>query len=89
MQDFLRDDDPLSRTERRRVRASATALSAAGYGIPPATVNDFAWQSREVAVELHVIREWRYNILAEPASRLSRQLSDFDLQQTAAGQPDR
>jgi RNA polymerase sigma factor (sigma-70 family) len=42
MQDFLRDEDPLSRTERRRVRASAAALSAkglTGYGIPPATVS--------------------------------------------------
>jgi RNA polymerase sigma factor (sigma-70 family) len=39
MQDFLRDEDPLSRTERRRVRASAPALSATGYGIPPATVS--------------------------------------------------
>ena len=38
MQDFLRDEDPLSRTERRRVRASAPALGATGYGIPPATV---------------------------------------------------
>jgi RNA polymerase sigma factor (sigma-70 family) len=96
MQDFLRDEDPLSRTERRRVRASAPALSATGYGISPATVSldqipvrrlaspaqpafalrsevrearrclsprenhviellyDFGWQSREVAVELHV-----------------------------------
>ena len=39
MQDFLRDEDPLSRTERRRVRASASALSATGYGVPPATVS--------------------------------------------------
>jgi RNA polymerase sigma factor (sigma-70 family) len=39
MQDFLRNEDPLSRTERRRVRASAPALSATGYGIPPATVS--------------------------------------------------
>ncbi len=42
MQDFLRDEDPLSRTERRRVRASAAALSAkglTGYRIPPATVS--------------------------------------------------
>jgi RNA polymerase sigma factor for flagellar operon FliA len=39
MQDFLRDEDPLSRTERRRVRASAPALSATGYGIPGATVS--------------------------------------------------
>ena len=39
MQDFLRDEDPLSRTERRRVRASAPALSATGYGTPPATVS--------------------------------------------------
>jgi RNA polymerase sigma factor (sigma-70 family) len=38
MQDFLRDEDPLSRTERRRVRASAPALSTTGYGIRPATV---------------------------------------------------
>jgi RNA polymerase sigma factor for flagellar operon FliA len=96
MQDFLRDEDPLSRTERRRVRASAPTLSATGYGTPPATVSldqipvrclatgdepafvtcsevrearrclspredrviellyDSGWQSREVAVELHV-----------------------------------
>jgi RNA polymerase sigma factor for flagellar operon FliA len=39
MQDFLRDENPLSRTERRRVRASAPALSATGYGTPPATVS--------------------------------------------------
>jgi len=39
MQDFLRDEDPLSRTERRRIRAYAPALSATGYGIPPATVS--------------------------------------------------
>jgi RNA polymerase sigma factor (sigma-70 family) len=39
MQDFLREEDPLSRTERRRVRASAPALSATGYGIPPVTVS--------------------------------------------------
>jgi RNA polymerase sigma factor (sigma-70 family) len=39
MQDFLREEDPLSRTERRRVRASAPALSATGYGTPPATVS--------------------------------------------------
>jgi RNA polymerase sigma factor (sigma-70 family) len=31
MQDFLRDEDPLSRTERRRVRASALTMSATGY----------------------------------------------------------
>jgi len=39
MQEFLRDEDPLSRTERRRARASAPALSATGYGIPLATVS--------------------------------------------------
>jgi RNA polymerase sigma factor for flagellar operon FliA len=39
MQDFLRDEDPLSRTERRRVRASAPAHSATGYGTAPATVS--------------------------------------------------
>jgi hypothetical protein len=38
MQDFLHDGDPLSRTERQRVRTSAPALSATGYGVPPATV---------------------------------------------------
>jgi RNA polymerase sigma factor for flagellar operon FliA len=32
MLDFLRDEDPLSRTERRRIRESATALSATGCG---------------------------------------------------------
>ena len=39
MQDFLRDEDPLARTKRRRVRESATALSAMGYGIALATVS--------------------------------------------------
>jgi RNA polymerase sigma factor for flagellar operon FliA len=39
MQDLLRDEDPLSRLERRRVRASAPALSATGHGTPPATVS--------------------------------------------------
>ena len=39
MLDFLRDEDPLSRTERRRVRQSSPALSATGRGIPPATVS--------------------------------------------------
>ena len=39
MQDFLRDEDPLSRAERQRLRSSARALSATGYGIPPATVS--------------------------------------------------
>jgi RNA polymerase sigma factor (sigma-70 family) len=38
MLDFLRKEDPLSRTERHRVRASAPALTATGYGTPPATV---------------------------------------------------
>lgn len=32
MQDFLRDEDPLSRTERKRVRDCAHALAATGYG---------------------------------------------------------
>lgn len=39
MQDFLRDEDLLSRTERRRVLASTQALIATCYGIPPATVS--------------------------------------------------
>jgi RNA polymerase sigma factor for flagellar operon FliA len=39
MLDFLRAEDPLSRSERRRVRDSAPALRATGYGIPPATVS--------------------------------------------------
>ncbi len=39
MQDYLRDEDPLSRTERRRVRESALALSATGHGNPPAIVS--------------------------------------------------
>lgn len=39
MQDFLRDEDPLSRTERRRVRECAPALAATGYGNPAATVS--------------------------------------------------
>jgi len=39
MLDFLRNEDPLSRTERQRVRAAAPALSATGYGTPPATVS--------------------------------------------------
>lgn len=39
MQDFLRDEDPLSRTERRRARECVPALSAAGYGNSTATVS--------------------------------------------------
>ncbi len=39
MLDFLRDEDPLSRTERRRVQESAPALSATGCGAAPATVS--------------------------------------------------
>jgi RNA polymerase sigma factor (sigma-70 family) len=39
MLDFLRDEDPLSRTERRRVRESSVALAAIGRGIPAATVS--------------------------------------------------
>jgi RNA polymerase sigma factor for flagellar operon FliA len=39
MLDFLRDEDPLSRTERRRVRESAEGLSATGHRIQPVTVS--------------------------------------------------
>jgi RNA polymerase sigma factor (sigma-70 family) len=39
MLDFLREEDPLSRTERRRVRESAAGLSATGHGIQPVTVS--------------------------------------------------
>jgi RNA polymerase sigma factor (sigma-70 family) len=39
MLDFLRAEDPLSRTERRRVRESADGLSATGHGIQPTTVS--------------------------------------------------
>jgi RNA polymerase sigma factor for flagellar operon FliA len=39
MQDFLRDEDPLSRTERRRVRKATPELGATGHGLPPATVS--------------------------------------------------
>jgi RNA polymerase sigma factor (sigma-70 family) len=39
MLDFLREEDPLSRTERRRVRESAAGLSATGHGIQPTTVS--------------------------------------------------
>ena len=39
MLDFLREEDPLSRTERRRVRESAVGLSATGHGIQPVTVS--------------------------------------------------
>ncbi len=39
MQDFLRDEDPLSRTERKRVRECAPALSTTGYGNSTATVS--------------------------------------------------
>jgi RNA polymerase sigma factor for flagellar operon FliA len=39
MQDFLREEDPLSRTERRRVRASEPALGPTGCGTLPATVS--------------------------------------------------
>jgi RNA polymerase sigma factor for flagellar operon FliA len=35
MLDFLREEDPLSRTERRRVRESVAGLSATGYGLQP------------------------------------------------------
>jgi RNA polymerase sigma factor for flagellar operon FliA len=116
MQDFLRDEDSLSRTERRRVRASAPALSATGYGIPPATVSldqvpvrclastaqpaftlraevrearrclsprenrviellyDFGWQSREVAVEMHVNESRVSQIKTRAISKLRLQL---------------
>ena len=39
MQDFLRDEDPLSRTERRRVRASAPSLGPTSCGTLPVTVS--------------------------------------------------
>jgi RNA polymerase sigma factor (sigma-70 family) len=39
MLDFLREEDPLSRTERRRVRESADGLNATGHGIQPTTVS--------------------------------------------------
>lgn len=39
MQDFLRDEDPLSRAERRRFREGAPALTATGHGNPTATVS--------------------------------------------------
>jgi RNA polymerase sigma factor (sigma-70 family) len=39
MLDFLRDEDPLSRTDRRRVREFAAGLSASGCGIQPTTVS--------------------------------------------------
>jgi RNA polymerase sigma factor (sigma-70 family) len=117
MQDFLRDEDPLSRTERRRVRASAPALSATGYGVPPATVGldqipvrclaaspaqpaftlraevrearrclslrenrviellyDLGWQSREVAVEMHVNESRVSQIKTRAISKLRLQL---------------
>ena len=116
MQDFLRDEDPLSRTERRRVRASAPALSATGHGTPPATVSldqipvrchaspaqpafalrsevrearrclsprenrviellyDFGWQSREVAVEMHVNESRISQIKTRAISKLRLQL---------------
>jgi RNA polymerase sigma factor (sigma-70 family) len=38
MQDFLRDEDPPSRTERKRVRDCAPALAATGYGHSTANV---------------------------------------------------
>jgi RNA polymerase sigma factor (sigma-70 family) len=38
MLDFLREEDPLSRSERRRARATASAFSATGYGLATATV---------------------------------------------------
>jgi len=116
MQDFLRDEDPLSRTERRRIRASAPAISATGCGIPPATVSldqipvrrlaspaqpeftlrsevrearrclsprenrviellyDSGWQSREVAVELHVNESRVSQIKQRAISKLRLQL---------------
>jgi RNA polymerase sigma factor (sigma-70 family) len=39
MQDFLRDEDPLSRTERKRVRDAAPSLTATGYGNSAANVS--------------------------------------------------
>jgi RNA polymerase sigma factor (sigma-70 family) len=39
MQDFLRDEDPLSRTERKRVRDASPALTATGYGNATANVS--------------------------------------------------
>jgi len=125
MQDFLRDEDPLSRTERRRVRASAPALSATGYGIPPATVSldqipvrclastaqpaftlraeireaprclsprenrviellyDIGWQSREVAVEMHVNESRVSQIKTRAISKLRLQLEPGRIRRAA------
>src|ERR1700679_3652040 len=116
MQDSLRDEDPLSRTERRRIRASAPAPSATGRGIPPATISldqipvrqlaspaqpaftlrsevrharrclsprenrviellyNSGWQSREVAVELHVNESRVSQIKQRAISKLRVQL---------------
>jgi RNA polymerase sigma factor FliA len=126
MQDFLRDEDPLSRTERRRIRASAPALSATGYGTPPATVSldqiparrlaspaqpaftlraevrqarrclsprenrviellyDSGWQSREVAVELHVNESRVSQIKQRAIAKLRLQLEQGNTQRAAA-----
>ena len=125
MQDFLRDEDPLSRTERRRVRASAPALSATGYGILPATVSldqipvrclastaqpaftlraevrearrclsprenrviellyDFGWQSREVALEMHVNESRVSQIKTRAISKLRLQLEPGSIRRAA------
>jgi RNA polymerase sigma factor for flagellar operon FliA len=39
MLDFLREEDPLSRTERRRVRESSAGLSVTGCRVQPVTVS--------------------------------------------------
>jgi RNA polymerase sigma factor (sigma-70 family) len=125
MQDFVRDEDPLSRTERRRVRASAPALSATGYGIPPAPVSldqipvrrlatparpafalraevrearrclsprenhviellfDFGWQSREVAIEMHVNESRVSQIKQRAIGKLRLQLGPGSVQRAA------
>src|SRR5580704_17106921 len=125
MLDFLRDEDPLSLTERRRVRESAAGLSATGCGIQPVTVSldqislrrlaapaqpaftlrsevrearrclsprenrviellyDFGWQSREVAVELHVNESRVSQIKTRAISKLRLQLEPGAVQRAA------
>jgi len=74
MLDFLRDEDPLSRTERRRVRASA-GLSATGRGIQPMTVSLDQIQLRRLAAPaqpaLHSARKFERLGVASPRGRIA------------------
>jgi RNA polymerase sigma factor (sigma-70 family) len=83
MLDFLRNEDPLTRTERQRVRAAAPTLSATGYGTPPATVSldqiplrCLAFQAQPAFALRSEIREAR-RCLSPRENRVIELLYDF------------